>query len=126
MSLVALACDEAVVIARHEPAASEPGCADEGPHPYWSCVPDELPMHPACDIGCGSSSGSGVGYSWCGISCDSDLDCQPWAGESDARCTGVCHFHCDDEHPCPDDLECVDQNESGWGECLAAYVEPDE
>jgi hypothetical protein len=137
ISIVAmLACDKLY----DEPGNSgvvhddAPGCDDHEapPHPYLSCVepfPTDPPeIDPECVSGCGYQvRPDGVAHTICEVTCESDLDCAVWdAGDSVMTCAGGrCFWYCDEENPCPSELECISRGDLSpgdapyWGECWA-------
>ena len=71
-------------------------------------------------------SGDGASYAWCNIECVDASDCATWdPGGSAVSCDGgPCKWYCDDDHPCPSELECLDRERTGantlyYGECWA-------
>lgn len=116
-------------------SASSLGGSDGGsdggdwpPHPYLSCVaslPAEL-MDPACQGSCSNLwPPDASGWASCPIACTDADDCFVWdPGGSEVSCDdGHCKWGCDEEHPCPGELECLDAERwpdaTHWGECWA-------
>jgi hypothetical protein len=117
------------------PADASPGCEGEHPpHPYLSCrTPEEwpeepLPYDPACFVGCGGmQEADGDAFAFCAVECEDASDCSAWdPGGSVVSCDGGhCNWYCDEQHPCPSELECVSRGDffsgdaSYSGQCWA-------
>ena len=94
-----------------------PGCESEvSPEGF-----DPPPYDVSCVESCGGMDG---GKPFC-VGCAMTIDCLVWSGNGpngEAACIdGRCHFYCDDAHPCPYGLECVNacDSEPMSGECWA-------
>ena len=111
-------------------AQAEPG--EFVPHPYTSCDSSfgagEGPYHEACGLGCGLiDPAEGPGYMLCGIPCEADLECMPWTSDGSPLTScldGRCYYHCNEDHACPSDLECIYESGGAWGECYAMQPPP--
>jgi hypothetical protein len=96
------------------------------PHPFTSCVDYDDPSDwdPACN-GCGQMTDGPIepGFASCNIECNDPSDCLAWdPGGTEVTCVdgfdgGICMWRCDDAHPCPSELECIDKQtlEQDWG-----------
>ncbi len=140
-SILALfGCDKVIDESGDFAAGSQPGpgCESEYlPHPYLSCrTPQEWPedpeasppLDPECFLGCGGMQrADGTAFAFCAIQCEAASDCAAWdPGGSVVSCDGgQCIWYCDEENPCPSELECVSRGDllpgdaPYWGQCWA-------
>jgi hypothetical protein len=141
ISIVALSgCDEPIDepddVATASQAAGS-GCETEySPYPFMPCRwPQEWSSSDMVDSACDPLicenvewTTEGYGYAFCPIKCEDVGDCAQWdPGGSVAACDddGECKWYCDEQHPCPSELECFHHESMDgplWGECWAPYT----